>query len=53
MYIIIYTIYYVVLYILCSIVPNQVDKMRAKLANLNNFAVPFLSLAVAKLCWYY
>ena len=27
--------------------------MRAKLANLNHCAVPFLSRAVANLCWYY
>ena len=36
-----------------SIVPTQVDKMRAKLANLNHCAAPFLRRAVAKLCWYY
>ena len=30
-----------------------VDKKRAKLANLNNCVVPFLSRAVANLCWYY
>ena len=28
-----------------SIVPTQADKMRARLYNLNNFAVPFLSRA--------
>ena len=27
--------------------------MRAKLANLNDCAVPFLSRAAANLCWYY
>ena len=27
--------------------------MRAKLATLNQCAVPFLSRAVANLCWYY
>ena len=27
--------------------------MRAELANLNYCAVPFLSRAVANLCWYY
>ena len=27
--------------------------MRAKLANLNDCAVPFLSRAGANLCWYY
>ena len=27
--------------------------MRAKLANLNHCAVPFLSRAAANLCWYY
>ena len=27
--------------------------MRAELANLNHCAVPFLSRAIANLCWYY
>ena len=27
--------------------------MRAKLANLNHSAVPFLSRAAVNLCWYY
>ena len=27
-------------------------KMRAKLANLNDCAVPFLSRAAVNLCWY-
>ena len=46
-------ILYNVYCILYSIVPTQVDNMRAKLANLNDCAVPFLCRAVAKLCWYY
>ena len=42
------------LYIIFSnIVPTQVEKMRAKLANLNNCAVPFLSRAAVNLCWYH
>ena len=28
-------------------------KMHAKLANLNHYAVPFLSRAGVNLCWYY
>ena len=31
----------------------KLRKMRAKLANVNDCAVPFLSRAVAILCWYY
>ena len=30
----------------------KLKKMRAKLANLNHGAVPFLSQAAANLCWY-
>ena len=33
-----------------NIVPTQVEKMRAKLASLNDCAVPFLSRTVANLC---
>ena len=36
-----------------TIVPTQVDKMRAKLANLNHCAVSFLSRTAVNLCWYY
>ena len=35
------------------IVPTQVNKMRAKLANLNDCAVPFLSRASVNMCWYH
>ena len=34
------------------LVPTQVDKMRAELANLNDCAVPFLIRAAVNLCWY-
>ena len=36
-----------------NIVPSKVDNMRAKLANLNDCAVPFLSRVAVNLCWYY
>ena len=35
-----------------TVVPTQVEKMRAKLANLNHCAVPFLSRAAVNLSWY-
>ena len=34
------------------VVPTQVDKMRARLPNLNHCAVLFLSRAVVNLSWY-
>ena len=37
----------------CNIVPTQVEKIRAELANLNHCAVPFLSRAAVNLCRYY
>ena len=36
-------------YIIYTIVPTQVEKIRAKLANLNYCAVPFLSRAAVTL----
>ena len=36
-----------------TIVPTQVEKMRAEVANLNHCAEPFLSRAAANMCWYY
>ena len=38
-----------------NIIPTQVEKKRAKLAILNDCAVPFLSRAVTyfNLCWYH
>ena len=34
------------------VVPTQVEKMSAELANLNHCAVPFLSHAAVNLSWY-
>ena len=39
--------------VLYNIVPTQVIKMRAELANLNDCAVPFLSRAAVNLWWYH
>ena len=38
--------------IVCIVVPTQVDKNAAELANLNHCAVPFLSRAAFNLSWY-
>ena len=43
---------FITMYILLSYQLNLI-KMRAKLANLNHCAVPFLSRAADNLCWYY
>ena len=42
----------VLLIIEYTVVPTQVEKMRAELANLNHCAVPFLSRAAVSLSWY-
>ena len=36
-----------------TVVPAQVDKMRAELASLNHCAVLSVSRAAVNLCWYY
>ena len=51
--IVVYNVYCIYLNLISIIVvPIELEKMRAELANLNHCAVPFLNRAAVNLSWY-